>query len=76
MTLEAAVSAGLKSEAGAITSVLLQNTEPMHIVNQYLIPALDKAGMEFEKGKIFLPQLISSASAAQSAFEVIKGLSL
>ncbi|MBE6875238.1 MAG: homocysteine methyltransferase [Ruminococcus sp.] len=72
MTLEAAVSAGLKSEAGAITSVLLQNTEPMHIVNQYLIPALDKAGMEFEKGKIFLPQLISSASAAQSAFEVIK----
>lgn len=72
MTLEAAVSAGLKSEAGAITGVLLENTEPMHIVNQYLIPALDKAGMEFEKGKIFLPQLISSASAAQAAFEVIK----
>lgn len=72
MTLESAVSAGLKSEAGTITSELLKNTEPMHIVNQYLIPALDKAGAEFEKGKIFLPQLISSASAAQAAFEVIK----
>ena len=72
MTLESAVSAGLKSEAGNITRQLLETTEPMHIVNQFLIPALDKAGAEFEKGKIFLPQLISSASAAQSAFEVIK----
>lgn len=72
MSLEAAVSAGLKSEAGNITKKLLEDTDPMQIVNAYLIPALDKAGMEFEKGKIFLPQLISSASAAQSAFEVIK----
>lgn len=72
MTLEAAVSAGLKTEAATITAELLKDTEPMHIVNQFLIPALDKAGAEFEKGKIFLPQLISSASAAQSAFEVIK----
>ena len=72
MTLEAAVSAGLKAEAATITAELLKDTEPMHIVNQFLIPALDKAGAEFEKGKIFLPQLISSASAAQSAFEVIK----
>ena len=72
VTLEAAVSAGLKTEAATITAELLKDTEPMHIVNQFLIPALDKAGAEFEKGKIFLPQLISSASAAQSAFEVIK----
>lgn len=72
MTLENAVSSGLKAEAATITAELLKDTEPMHIVNQHLIPALDKAGAEFEKGKIFLPQLISSASAAQSAFEVIK----
>jgi 5-methyltetrahydrofolate--homocysteine methyltransferase len=37
-----------------------------------LIPALDKAGNEFEKGKIFLPQLILSAGVAQAAFDVIK----
>ena len=72
MTLESAVFAGLKSEAGAITKALLKTTEPMRIVNEYLIPALDKTGMEYEKGKIFLPQLISAASAAQSAFEAIK----
>lgn len=72
MTLESAILAGLKSEAGSITQKLLETTEPMIIVNDMLIPALDRAGMDFEKGKIFLPQLISSASSAQSAFEIIK----
>jgi 5-methyltetrahydrofolate--homocysteine methyltransferase len=44
----------------------------MVIVNDILIPALDKTGSEFEKGKVFLPQLILSAGVAQSCFEVIK----
>jgi 5-methyltetrahydrofolate--homocysteine methyltransferase len=72
MTLGAAISAGLKSEAAALTKTLLADTEPMAIVNEQLIPALDAAGAEFEKGRIFLPQLISAASAAQGAFEEIK----
>ncbi len=72
MTLSEAISAGLRSEAGALTGALLETTAPMDIVNEQLIPALDKAGAEFESGKIFLPQLISAASAAQAAFEVIK----
>ena len=72
MTLATAISSGLKSEAGSITKKLLESTEAMTIVNEFLIPALDQAGAEFEKGKIFLPQLISAASAAQSAFEAIK----
>ena len=44
----------------------------MEILNGYLIPALDSAGAKFEKGKIFLPQLILTAGAAQACFEVIK----
>ena len=72
MELGAAIGAGLKSEAGTLTKAMLETTEPMTIVNEHLIPALDKAGAEFEKGKIFLPQLISAASAAQAAFEAIK----
>ena len=43
-----------------------------NIVNDMLIPALDKAGAEFEKGKLFLPQLIQTAGTAQACFEVIK----
>ena len=72
MDLSAAVAAGLKEECKRITKELLQDTEAMEIVNGMLIPALDKAGAEFEKGKLFLPQLIQTASASQACFEVIK----
>ncbi|HBT64069.1 MAG TPA: homocysteine methyltransferase, partial [Ruminococcaceae bacterium] len=67
-----AVESGLKNDAAQITKAMLETREPMEIVNSYLIPALDKTGAEFEKGTLFLPQLIQSASAAQAAFEVIK----
>lgn len=69
-----AIEKGLKSEATAYTKELIndKNITSMDIVNKVLVPALDKAGAEFEKGKIFLPQLILSATAAQNAFEVIK----
>ena len=71
-SLLAAVSNGLKHEGAVITEKLLETTDPMKIVDDMLIPALDKAGADFESGKIFLPQLILSAGVAQAAFEVIK----
>ena len=67
-----AIEKGLKAECARLTEKLLDSTEPMDIVNNYLIPALDKVGMSFEQGKTFLPQLIQSAGAAQGCFEVIK----
>ncbi len=70
--LKSAVLSGLKAECRSITKELLQTTEPMEIVNGMLIPALDQAGAEFEKGTLFLPQLIQTASASQACFEVIK----
>lgn len=63
---------GLKSEAANATKQMLQTDDAMEIVNQKLIPALDKVGAGFEKGTIFLPQLIQAATAAQACFEVIK----
>lgn len=72
MSLASAVEAGLKSEAGKITEELLKTENAMDIINTMLIPALDKTGDEFEKGKIFLPQLILSAQAAQASFDTIK----
>ncbi len=67
-----AVCSGLKGEASAITAKLLESTDAMQIVNDMLIPALDKVGVDFENNKIFLPQLIQSANTAQECFEVIK----
>lgn len=68
-----AVASGLKAEcAEAAEKLLSDGTDPMVIINEQLIPALDIAGEKFEKGQIFLPQLIQSAGAAQAAFDVIK----
>ncbi|MBR4554594.1 MAG: homocysteine S-methyltransferase family protein [Ruminococcus sp.] len=67
-----AIANGLSGEGARITGELLKTTEPMTIVNEILIPALDKTGADFEAGRIFLPQLIQSAGVAQSCFEVIK----
>ncbi len=68
-----AVSKGLKEDAARITQELLNGgmTE-LDVVNTLLIPALDLVGGRFERGEIFLPQLINAAGAAQDAFEKIK----
>ena len=68
-----AVANGLKAECAQAAQALLDaGKDPMDIINDELIPALDTAGERFEKGIIFLPQLIQSAGAAQSAFDVVK----
>ena len=67
-----AVEKGLKNEGAAITEELLSSMDSMEIVNNALIPALDKIGDEFERGTLFLPQLIMAAGVAQGAFEVIR----
>lgn len=67
-----AIENGLKTEGAKITQELLLTVPPLDVVNNHLIPALDKAGAQFEKGITFLPQLIQSAAVAQACFEVIK----
>ena len=66
---------GRKERAAELTSELLSKYEPMHIISEFIIPALDKTGACFEQGRLFLPQLLISADAASSAFEVIKSSS-
>lgn len=72
MTLGEAVRRGLKEDSIALTKEALQNQEPMAIINDILIPTLNVVGSDFEKQKIFLPQLISASEACKEAFSVIK----
>ena len=71
-SLDYAVLNGIREYAKEATRELLKTKDAMEIVNDILIPALDKVGTDFENGKLFLPQLIQSATTAQEAFEVIK----
>jgi len=70
--LEFAINNGLPAKCKELVGVELEYREPMDIINNTLIPILDRAGKQFEKGLIFIPQLMLCASTAQTAFEVIK----
>ena len=72
MTLKYAIERGLKEEAHHITRDLIGTREPLDIIQEELIPALNVVGEGFEKGTVFLPQLLMSADAAKIAFAVIK----
>ena len=56
-----AVEKGLKGEAAARTRALLEEKEPLELVDEALIPALDIVGAKYEKGTLFLPQLLQAA---------------
>ncbi|MCL2487499.1 MAG: homocysteine S-methyltransferase family protein [Oscillospiraceae bacterium] len=71
-TLYDAILTGMREQAGRAARDLLETMPPMAVINDHLIPALDKAGQDFENRALFLPQLLMSAEAAGQAFEVIK----
>lgn len=63
---------GLKDEAAGRTEALLRELEPLGVVNQHIVPALDIVGQMYEREEIFLPQLIQSAETVKKAFAVVK----
>ena len=71
-TLAVAIEKGLKAEAKAIAEDLIKTREALDIINSEIIPALDKVGKGFENKTVYLPGLLASAEAANSAFAVIK----
>ena len=66
-----AVRKGLQSEAQTAAKLLLQSMPPLTVINEQLIPALNRVGEQFEQKKLFLPQLLMSAQAANAAFEIV-----
>lgn len=72
MSLKESVLRGMTQSAALAAQKALADTEVLDLINLELIPALDQVGKGFEKGTIFLPQLLMSAEAAKAAFDVLK----
>lgn len=72
ITLIDAIVKGLKEDSSRCARELLRDNEPLTVINQHIIPALDKVGDGFEKNTVFLPQLLMSADSAKAAFDEIK----
>lgn len=71
-TLEDIIIRGLKDEVKTATKKQLETKDGLEIINNILIPALDKVGKQYENNTIFLPQLIQAAETSKIAFGVIK----
>ncbi|MBQ9027756.1 MAG: homocysteine S-methyltransferase family protein [Lachnospiraceae bacterium] len=72
MGLTESVVRGMAQSAAEAARKALAHTAALDLINGELIPALDQVGKGFEKGTVFLPQLLMSAEAAKAAFEVVK----
>lgn len=70
--LDEAIIRGLRVEAGKLAKAALREETELQLVENHLIPALDRVGEAYEKGSVFLPQLLGAAQAAQSVFEAIR----
>ena len=66
------VEKGLRENAVTVVKKLLEQKDPLEIIQEEMIPALDRAGVRFEAGTLYLPQLLMCAEAAKAAFELIK----
>lgn len=71
-SLFGAIVRGLREEAARLTAVALERQEPLQVIDEAIVPALDEVGRGFEAKKVYLPQLLMSAEAATAAFEVVK----
>ncbi len=74
--LQKAIIKGFKEKAGEITDELLKSTDPLKIIDDEIIPALNLVGVGFENKTVYLPQLLMSAEAAGTAADRIKELML
>ena len=70
--LQKAIVRGLKEKTGSLTKAMLADKKPLEIIQSEVIPALNIVGADFEKKKVYLPQLLMAAEAAKSAFEEVK----
>jgi len=71
-TLHHAIVKGMKDQAAALTEALAKIRDPLSIVQEEIIPALNTVGTGFENKTVYLPQLLMSAEAAKAAFEQVK----
>lgn len=72
--LQSAIEKGFRQQAGSLAKQILKEMEPVDLINQEIIPALNRVGEGFAAGRIYLPQLLMSAEAATAAFDEVKAV--
>lgn len=73
--LHEAVISGDDKAARAITEqAIAAGTDPMNLVHDYMVPAMDEVGRRFECNEYFVPELLISARAMKASLEILRPL--
>jgi hypothetical protein len=48
--------------------------DPLTLINDYMVPAMDEVGCRFECSEFFVPELLIAARAMKAALELIRPL--
>lgn len=70
--LQRLIATGQKERSYEKAKEMLKTVPALELINGYIIPALNTVGEGFEKGRLFLPQLMSGADSAKRAFDAVR----
>jgi 5-methyltetrahydrofolate--homocysteine methyltransferase len=68
----AIIAGDVEGVRALVDQALAEGLTPMQISNEGLLPGLEEVGRRFEKNQVFLPQVMRSAEAMQTAFRRLK----
>ena len=71
---ESVVSGDAKKTQALTQQALAEGVDPLKLVNDYMVPAMDEVGRRFEANEYFVPELLISARAMKAALEIIRPL--
>jgi corrinoid protein of di/trimethylamine methyltransferase len=71
---EAVVNGNDKTARALTQQALAEGADPLQLVNQYLIPAMDEVGRRFECNDYFVPELLIAARAMKASLELVRPL--
>jgi len=71
---DAVIRGDAKTSAAVTQQALAEGIDPLMLVNQYMIPAMDEVGRRFECSEYFVPELLISARAMKAALDLIRPL--
>ena len=69
---EAVVSGNAKATQAITQQALADGVDPLKLVNEYMVPAMDEVGRRYECGDYFLPEMLISARAMKEALALLR----
>jgi len=69
---ESVIKGDAKSARSLTEQALASGAEPLQLLNDYLVPAMNEVGRRFECNEFFVPELLLAARAMKASLELLR----